>query len=107
MRKFMFVGFVLIWLLGTTVYGDGIRVPPEASPNLLASLHITVIHAWELAGDIGRIVTQLGQAAPNVLGCLTCLVLPMAWLGAWALSRLPRILGLMTLRDNVRSFFKD
>lgn len=104
MHKFGFIGLTLIGL-GATAYAGGTSGEPTSS--VIASIHVAVVSIWEFEGAIGNIVTQIGQAAPNLLGCLTCLVLPLAWLGAWTLTNLPRILGLMTLRDNVRSLFKD
>lgn len=106
MRKFWFVGLILIGLAGTTIYAGG-EGSSTTTPNLITSIRIAIASVWEFEGAVGKIVAQIGQAAPNILGFLTCLVLPLAWLGTWTLTNLPRILGLMTLRDNVRSFFRD
>jgi hypothetical protein len=54
---------------------------------------------------VGDLVVQVGQVSRCALGFLTCLLLPLAWLGAWTLSNLSRILGLMSLQDNARAFF--
>lgn len=106
MRKFGLIVLMLLGLFGATVYAGG-EGSGATTPNLLTSIGIAIVSVWEFEGAVGKIVTQIGQAAPNILGFLTCLVLPLAWLGAWTLTNLPRILGLMTLRDNVRSFFRD
>jgi hypothetical protein len=106
MRKFWFSALMLLGLFGATVYAGG-EGSGTTAPDLIISIGVAISSVWEFEGAVGKIVTQIGQAAPNILGCLTCLVLPLAWLGAWTLTNLPRILGLMTLRDNVRSFFRD
>ncbi len=106
MRKFLFIVLLLLGLAGATVYASG-EDPNPTTPDVMRNIGTAIVSVWEFEGAVGNIVTQLGQAAPNILGLLTCLVLPLAWLGAWTLTNLPRILGLMTLRDNLRSFFRD
>ncbi len=106
MRKSWFVGLMLLGLFGATVYAGG-ESSSAAAPDMLKSISIAIVSVWEFEGAVGKIVTQVGEVAPNILGFLTCLILPLAWLGTWTLTNLPRILGLMALRDNVRSFFHD
>lgn len=106
MRKLWFIGLTLLGLFGATVYAGG-ESSSATIPDVIGNIGIAIASVWEFEGAVGSIVTQLGQTAPNILGLLTCLVLPLAWLGTWTLTNLPRILGLMTLRDNVRSFFRN
>jgi hypothetical protein len=106
MRKFWFTALMLLGLLGATVYAGG-ESSSATAPDIIRSVGIAIVSVWEFEGAVGKIVTQAGETVPNVVGFLTCLVLPLAWLGTWTLTNLPRILGLMALRDNVRSFFHD
>ena len=104
MRKFWFSALMFIGLFGATVYADGESV---TTPDIIKSIGIAIVSVWEFEGAVGKIVTQVGQVAPNILGFLTCLTLPLALLGTWTLINVPGILGWMTMRDNVRSFFHD
>lgn len=109
------IALVLIGLLGVTACAGSAYASPKPAtvattnpePDLGRSVQAAIRSAWDFGGAVGETVTQFGKTAPSCLGFLTCLVLPLAWLGAWTLSNLPRILGLMTMRDNLRSFFRD
>lgn len=108
-------GLTLIALCGSTACAGSAYASDQPNQtratnpgrDFVSSVQTAIQSTWDFGGAVGEIVTQFGRTAPNCLGFLTCLFLPLAWLGAWTLSNLPRILGLMTLRDNLRSFFRD
>jgi hypothetical protein len=114
-NKNWLIGLTLIALCGSTACAGSAYASNQ--PNQMSttnpergfvkSVQTAVQSTWDFGGAVGESITQFGQTAPNCLGFLTCLVLPLAWLGAWTLSNLPRILGLMTFRNNLRSFFRD
>jgi len=98
---------VLFAYTGFAYASSGPGADTPTARDLGRSLQTAIIGAWELVGAVGDIVVQIGEASPQCLGSLICLVLPLACLGAWTLSNLGRILGMMALRDNVRSFLRD
>jgi len=109
------ISFALLGLLVMTACAGPAYAGPNpdqvstksTDPDWGRSVQLAIRSTWDFGGAVGEIVAQFGRAAHHCLGFLTCLVLPLAWLGAWTLTNLPRILGLMTMRDNLRSFFRD
>jgi hypothetical protein len=108
MRTWAFVlALIAIFACAGLAYAGSTGGPTYPVRDVGRSIQIAIVGAWSFLGAVGDTVTQVGETAPQVLGVLTCLLLPLAWLGAWTMSNLGRILGLMALRDNVRSFFHE
>lgn len=114
--KHWLIGLTLVALLALTACADSVRhagsptvpVTRESPPRDWGRDTETIVRAaLEFCDAVGDMVIQIGAASRCVLGFLTCLILPLACLGAWALSNLGRILGMMALQDNVRSLFHD
>lgn len=109
------LGVALIVLLWSTACANPVRADSptelvnETKPgsDLGSSLQIAIHSTWDLVGAVGNMVTQIGTVSPQCLGTLTCLILLLAGVGAWTLGNWQRILGMITLRDGVRSFLRD
>ena len=76
-------------------------------PDLVRSAATIVKNMWAFFGAVGEMAQQVGAVSPHILCLVICLAMPLLFIRVWALMNLGRILGMMALRDNVRSFLRD